>query len=44
MYNIWPIEEHARAHGLADVRRDPFAYLYIYGLHIHKVRRRGCLR
>lgn len=37
LYNIWPIEQHALANGLNDIRTDPFAYMYIYGLHIHKV-------
>ncbi|EGD75783.1 hypothetical protein PTSG_07901 [Salpingoeca rosetta] len=37
LYNIWPIEEHAKAHGVQDVASDPFAYMYFYGLHIHKL-------
>ena len=30
-------QQHAAERGIADVRRDPFAYMYIYGLHVHKL-------
>jgi hypothetical protein len=34
---VWPIEEHAKANGISDIREDPFAYMYFYGLSIHKL-------
>jgi len=37
MYNIWPIKEHATTHKVNDIREEPFAYLYLYGLMIHKL-------
>lgn len=37
MYNIWPIEENARQNNIDDVTKDPFAYMYFYGLCIHKL-------
>ncbi len=39
LFNIWPLEEHQRSTGYEDLRSDPsaFAYLYFYGLFIHKL-------
>jgi hypothetical protein len=37
LFNLWPIESHQQAQRIADVRTDPFAYLYLYGLFIHKI-------
>ena len=37
MFNLYPIKEYAKANGVSDVRRDPFAYTYFYGLMVHKL-------
>jgi hypothetical protein len=37
LFNLWPIEKYQQEHRIQDVRADPFAYLYIYGLFIHKI-------
>lgn len=37
MFNIWPIEKHAQENRIGDIRTDAFAYMYIYGLFIHKL-------
>ena len=37
MLNIAPIDQHRQANGVADVRKDAFAYTYFYGLLIHKL-------
>ena len=37
MYNIWPIEDHAKRNNIKDVTKDPFAYMYFYGLSVHKL-------
>merc|ERR1712048_988205 len=37
LYNIWPIEEYVRTNNIKDIKKDPFTYMYFYGLHIHKL-------
>lgn len=37
MYNIWPIEEYVKDNNITDITQDKFAYMYFYGLHIHKL-------
>ena len=37
MFNIAPIEKHANDSRVADIRKDPFAYTYFYGLFVHKL-------
>jgi len=37
LFNIWPIEDYVNLHGIQDLRQDSFAYMYIYGLYIHKL-------
>ena len=37
LINIEPIDEHRKQNRLKDVRKHPFAYMYIYGLLIHKL-------
>lgn len=37
MFNLAPVEEHALANGISDVRLDPFCYTYFYGLCVHKL-------
>jgi hypothetical protein len=31
------MQEHAAANNIEDIRTDPFAYLYLYGLMVHKL-------
>jgi len=37
LFNIWPVEEHQREHGVVDVRTHEFVHLYIYALMVHKL-------
>eukprot|EP00038_Savillea_parva_P002308 m.113097 g.113097 ORF g.113097 m.113097 type:complete len:531 (+) comp10794_c0_seq2:4866-6458(+) len=37
MFNVAPIHQHAEDNHVQDIRQDPFAYMYLYGLMIHKL-------
>ncbi len=39
LFNIYPLEEHMRKNNVRDLSTDPsaFAYLYFYGLFVHKL-------
>jgi isochorismate hydrolase len=39
LFNIHPLEEHMHKNGVKDLSTDPsaFAYLYFYGLFVHKL-------
>lgn len=37
MFNLAPVEAHAIANRIVDIRLDPFCYTYFYGLCVHKL-------